>query len=146
MSFLTYDTADNIITNLEIIEKLLFPETDFYRDNYLNLSNRSSRSNHRLVWRSLRIRTKMSVKTRLPRSCHIHFRFGSKSLIVSQRLKENLVIPSCESRGNLLVLKLSLFLWILLPFPRKRWILEAGPSQYISNYMIVSVRQNISMT
>ena len=29
VSFLTYDTADDIITSLEIIEKLLFPETDF---------------------------------------------------------------------------------------------------------------------
>ena len=36
MSFLTYDTADDIITSLEIIEKLLFPETDFWRNNYLN--------------------------------------------------------------------------------------------------------------
>ena len=35
VSFLTYDTADDIITSLEIIEKLLFPETDFWRDNYL---------------------------------------------------------------------------------------------------------------
>ena len=32
---LTYDTADDIITSLEIIEKLLFPETDFCRNNYL---------------------------------------------------------------------------------------------------------------
>ena len=30
VSFLTYDTADDIITSLEIIEKLLFPETDFW--------------------------------------------------------------------------------------------------------------------
>ena len=45
-------------------------------------------SNHRLVRRLLRARTKMFVKTRLPRSCHIHFRFGSKSLIVSWRLNE----------------------------------------------------------
>ena len=37
MSFLTYDTADDIISGLEIIEKLLFPETDFLHDNYLNL-------------------------------------------------------------------------------------------------------------
>ena len=36
MSFLTYDTADDIITSLEIIEKLLFPGTDFWHDNYLN--------------------------------------------------------------------------------------------------------------
>ena len=35
MSFLTHDTADDIITSLEIIEKLLFPETDFWHDNYL---------------------------------------------------------------------------------------------------------------
>ena len=35
MSFLTYDTADDIIFSLEIIEKLLFPETDFWHDNYL---------------------------------------------------------------------------------------------------------------
>ena len=28
--------ADDIITSLEIIEKLLFPETDFWPDNYLN--------------------------------------------------------------------------------------------------------------
>ena len=27
--------ADDIITSLEIIEKLLFPETDFWHDNYL---------------------------------------------------------------------------------------------------------------
>ena len=39
MSFLTYDTADDIITSLEIIEKLLFPETDFWRDNYFNDDN-----------------------------------------------------------------------------------------------------------
>ena len=37
MSFLTYDTADDIIFSLEIKEKLLFPETDFWHDNYLNL-------------------------------------------------------------------------------------------------------------
>ena len=35
VSLLTYDTADDIITSLEIIEKLLFPETDFWRNNYL---------------------------------------------------------------------------------------------------------------
>ena len=35
MSFLTYNTADNIISSLEIIEKLLFLETDFWHDNYL---------------------------------------------------------------------------------------------------------------
>ena len=35
VSFLTYDTTDDIITSLEIIEKLIFPETDFWRDNYL---------------------------------------------------------------------------------------------------------------
>ena len=29
--------ADDIITSLEIIEKLLFPETDFWRNNNLNL-------------------------------------------------------------------------------------------------------------
>ena len=28
--------ADDIITSLEIIEKLLFPETDSWHDNYLN--------------------------------------------------------------------------------------------------------------
>ena len=28
--------ADDIITSLEIIEKLLFPETDFWHGNYLN--------------------------------------------------------------------------------------------------------------
>ena len=33
VSFLTYNTADDIITSLEIIEKLLFPETDFWRNN-----------------------------------------------------------------------------------------------------------------
>ena len=33
VSFLTYDTADDIITSLEIIEKLIFPETDFWRHN-----------------------------------------------------------------------------------------------------------------
>ena len=27
--------ADDIITSLEIIEKLLFPETNFWRNNYL---------------------------------------------------------------------------------------------------------------
>ena len=37
VSFLTYDTADDIITSLEIIEKLLFPETDFWRNNYLKM-------------------------------------------------------------------------------------------------------------
>ena len=37
MSFLTYDTADHIISSLEIIEKLFFPETDFWHDNYLKL-------------------------------------------------------------------------------------------------------------
>ena len=35
VSFLTYDTADVIISSLEIIEKLLFPETHFWHDNYL---------------------------------------------------------------------------------------------------------------
>ena len=35
VSFLTYDTADDIITSFEIIEKLLFSETDFWHDNYL---------------------------------------------------------------------------------------------------------------
>ena len=35
VSFLTYDTADDIISSLEIIEKLLFPETNFWHDNYL---------------------------------------------------------------------------------------------------------------
>ena len=33
--FPSYDMADDIITSLEIIEKLLFPETDFWRNNYL---------------------------------------------------------------------------------------------------------------
>ena len=28
--------AGDIISSLEIIEKLLFPETDFWHDNYLN--------------------------------------------------------------------------------------------------------------
>ena len=28
--------ADDIISSLKIIEKLLFPETDFWHDNYLN--------------------------------------------------------------------------------------------------------------
>ena len=37
VSFLTYDTADDIIASLEIIEKLLFPETDFWRNNYLKV-------------------------------------------------------------------------------------------------------------
>ena len=36
MSFLIY-TADDIISSLEIIEKLLFPETDFWHDNYLKI-------------------------------------------------------------------------------------------------------------
>ena len=31
--------ADDIITSLEIIEKLLFPETDFWRNNYLKDMN-----------------------------------------------------------------------------------------------------------
>ena len=35
MSFLTYDTADDMIFSFEIIEKFLFPETDFWYDNYL---------------------------------------------------------------------------------------------------------------
>ena len=35
VSFLTYGTADDIIISLEITEKLLFPETDFWRNNYL---------------------------------------------------------------------------------------------------------------
>ena len=29
--------ADDIISSLEIVEKLLFPETDFWHDSYLNL-------------------------------------------------------------------------------------------------------------
>ena len=37
VSLLTYDTADDIITSLEIIEKLLFPETDFWYNNYLKV-------------------------------------------------------------------------------------------------------------
>ena len=40
MSFLTYDTADDIISSLEIIEKLLFPETDFWHDNYLKVEKK----------------------------------------------------------------------------------------------------------
>ena len=35
VSFLTYDTADDVISSHEIIEKLIFPETDFWHDNYL---------------------------------------------------------------------------------------------------------------
>ena len=31
--------ADDIITRLEITEKLLFPETDFWRNNYLNINS-----------------------------------------------------------------------------------------------------------
>ena len=30
--------ADDIITSLEIIEKLIFPETDFWRSNYLKIT------------------------------------------------------------------------------------------------------------
>ena len=45
MSFFTYDTADDIITSLEIIEKLLFPETDFWRNNYLKDSQGSTSTN-----------------------------------------------------------------------------------------------------
>ena len=30
--------ADDIISRLEIIEKLLFPETDFWHDNYLKFN------------------------------------------------------------------------------------------------------------
>ena len=37
MFFLTYDTTDDIISSLEIIEKLLFLETDFWHDNYLKI-------------------------------------------------------------------------------------------------------------
>ena len=33
--------ADDIITSLEIIEKLLFPETDFCHDNYLKGEKKS---------------------------------------------------------------------------------------------------------
>ena len=54
----------------------------------LDLSERSSWSKHRLVWRSLRIRTKMSVKRRLPRSRHAHFWFGSKSFITGWILNQ----------------------------------------------------------
>ena len=36
--FRSVNTADDIITSLEIIEKLLFPETDFWRNNYLKLA------------------------------------------------------------------------------------------------------------
>ena len=39
MSFLTYDKADDIITSLEIIEKLLFTEIDFWRNNCLKGKN-----------------------------------------------------------------------------------------------------------
>ena len=35
MSFLIFDAADDIITILEIIEKLIFPETDFWHDTTL---------------------------------------------------------------------------------------------------------------
>ena len=54
----------------------------------LDLSNWSCGSNHRLVWRSLGVRTKMSVKTRLPRSRRVQFRFGRKSLITGRILNE----------------------------------------------------------
>ena len=40
MPFLTYDTADDIISSLEIIEKLLFPETDFWHVNYSKFPKR----------------------------------------------------------------------------------------------------------
>ena len=43
MSFLTYDTADDIILSLEIIEKLHFPETDFLHDDYLKLMTDQNR-------------------------------------------------------------------------------------------------------
>ena len=42
-----------------------------------------------------------------------------------------LAILLCESRGNLLVLKVTLISWILPSFRRKRRILDAGPSQDI---------------
>ena len=38
MSFLTYDTADDIITSLEIIEKLLFQRLIFGTTTTLNLN------------------------------------------------------------------------------------------------------------
>ena len=58
MSFLTYDTADDIITSLEIIEKLLFPETDFWRNNYLN------NSEHEIInYKISEIGRKMSLRT-----------------------------------------------------------------------------------
>ena len=49
MSFLTYDTADDIITSLEIIEKLLFPETDFCRNNYLKVRELRHGAHLRLI-------------------------------------------------------------------------------------------------
>ena len=103
----------------------------------LNLGDRLSGSNHRLVWRSLRVQTKMFVKTRSYRSCHMHFWFGSKSLITEWRLNET----SQFFRAS--------FVWIcsFLPwsylrgfrssFFAKRRRLKAGPSQCIT------VRQDI---
>ena len=52
MSFLAYDTADDIISSLEIIEKLLFPETDFWHDNYLKGLHFEKNSKISLKWKN----------------------------------------------------------------------------------------------
>ena len=75
----------------------------------LDLSNRSCGSNHRLVWRSLGVRTKMSVKTRLPRSRRVHFRYGSKSLIAAQILDHTSQFFCASLMGFYLFLKWPLF-------------------------------------
>ena len=41
--------ADDIIPSLEIIEKLLFPETDFWHDNYLK-SNKTWLKQTKFAW------------------------------------------------------------------------------------------------
>ena len=95
----------------------------------LNLGDRLRESNHRLVWRTLRVRTKMSVKTRSPRSCHIHFRFGSKSLITEWRLNETSQFFRASFVCIFSSLSQSYFRGFCSRFLAKRWRLEAGPSQ-----------------
>ena len=52
----------------------------------------------------------------------------------------NVGIPSCEFHVNLFVLMATLFLWISLPFPRKRRRLEAGPSHYLRATNLSKIR------
>ena len=56
--------SDDIITSLEIIEKLLFPETDFWRNNYLNA--RELKAERRFREQQYGSRERVLVSTGMP--------------------------------------------------------------------------------